>query len=410
MLFRFSLYGFLKNQRYFEPFLILAFRAKGLSFFQIGILIAFREVCINLFEVPSGAVADVCGRRRSMIISFSAYIMSFSVFALATGWWLLFPAMLLFALGEAFRTGTHKAMIFDWLSQEGRSEERTRVYGFTRSWSKIGSAASVIIAAALVFISGNYQYVFWLSIPPYLLNIINFLGYPRSLDCRSPESPSVPRVARLLWRAVRDTARRPVLRGLILESMLFEGTFKATKDYIQPILKQTALALPLLLALSADRRTAILVGIVFFTLHLFESAASRRSYLLAERTGGELQANRVIWIVALLAYAFMAAALWRDAIGAALLIYVGLYVSQNFWRPILISRFSYHAEEESMATVLSIESQAKTLATMIIAPTLGLAVDHWGFWPVGFIGCAAAVAGTYVNTRARSQAPQGGHD
>ena len=61
MLFRFSLYGFLKNQTYFEPFLILAFREKGLSFFQIGLLIGFREVCVNLFEVPSGAVADLYG-------------------------------------------------------------------------------------------------------------------------------------------------------------------------------------------------------------------------------------------------------------------------------------------------------------------------------------------------------------
>ena len=30
MLFRFSLYGFLKNQRYFEPFLVLVFLEKGL--------------------------------------------------------------------------------------------------------------------------------------------------------------------------------------------------------------------------------------------------------------------------------------------------------------------------------------------------------------------------------------------
>ena len=59
MLFRFSLYGFLKNQQYYDPFLILAFREKGLSFFQIGLLIGFREVCINLFEIPSGAVADM---------------------------------------------------------------------------------------------------------------------------------------------------------------------------------------------------------------------------------------------------------------------------------------------------------------------------------------------------------------
>ncbi|MDE0330630.1 MAG: MFS transporter, partial [Nitrospinae bacterium] len=77
MMFRFSLYGFLKNQTYFEPFLILAFLEKDLSFFQIGILIGFREVCINIFEIPSGAVADLYGRRRSMIFSFLAYIASF---------------------------------------------------------------------------------------------------------------------------------------------------------------------------------------------------------------------------------------------------------------------------------------------------------------------------------------------
>ena len=67
MLFRFCLYGFLKNQQYFEPFLILAFRQKGLSFAMIGLLVGFREICINLMEVPSGAIADVTGRRRAMI-------------------------------------------------------------------------------------------------------------------------------------------------------------------------------------------------------------------------------------------------------------------------------------------------------------------------------------------------------
>ncbi|MBT7298324.1 MAG: MFS transporter, partial [Victivallales bacterium] len=59
MLFRFCLYGFLKNQQYYEPFLILVFREKGLSFLQIGLLVGFREICLNLFEIPSGAVADL---------------------------------------------------------------------------------------------------------------------------------------------------------------------------------------------------------------------------------------------------------------------------------------------------------------------------------------------------------------
>ncbi|MEE9435982.1 MAG: hypothetical protein V3V37_04805, partial [Candidatus Adiutricales bacterium] len=72
LIFRFSLYGFLKNQQYYDPFIVLVFLEKGLSFFMIGLLIGFREICINIMEIPSGAMADMFGRRRSMILAFSA--------------------------------------------------------------------------------------------------------------------------------------------------------------------------------------------------------------------------------------------------------------------------------------------------------------------------------------------------
>ena len=102
MLLRFSLYGFLKNQRYYEPFLVLAFLEKGLSFFTIGVLVGFREACMNLFEVPSGAAADLYGRRRAMIASFSAYIVSFVVFAWSTELWMLFVALGVLLTGSGY--------------------------------------------------------------------------------------------------------------------------------------------------------------------------------------------------------------------------------------------------------------------------------------------------------------------
>ena len=81
MLIRFCLYGFLKNQRYFEPFFVLALLEKGLDFATIGLLVGFRELVVLLLEVPSGAIADVFGRRRAMMLSFSAYALSFLLFA-----------------------------------------------------------------------------------------------------------------------------------------------------------------------------------------------------------------------------------------------------------------------------------------------------------------------------------------
>ncbi len=409
MLFRFSAYGFLKNQRYFEPFLILAFREKGLSFLDIGLLIGFREICVYLLDIPSGAVADLHGRRRGMILSFSAYILSFSLFALAGGMTMLFCGMFLFALGEVFRTGTHKAMIFEWLRRQGRESEKVRVYGFTRSWSKIGSAVGALVAAALVFSSGRYEMVFWISIVPAALNILNFLTYPKYLDGPMEKTrASMGETFRFAWKAVRQSLTRPVLRRLLTESMVFEGTFKVTKDYLQPLLKHLALALPFLAALpfldsSMDetRRGAVLVGVVYCALYLLMSFASRNAHRLSDRLGGEDRAVRFLWKANFLLFAALLVLLLSGHAILAVLGFVALGVAQNLFRPTQVSRYAAHSPPEMHATILSVEAQVKALFAAVLAPLLGLAVDlqqaaHTDggiptFWPVaaaGIAGCA----------------------
>lgn len=408
MLFRFSLYGFLKNQRYYDAFLILAFREKGLSFFQIGILIGFREVCTNLFEIPSGAVADLYGRRRAMIFSFVAYIASFATFAMSEALFLLFGGMFFFGLGDAFRSGTHKAMIFDWLRQQGRADEKTKIYGYTRSWSQMGSAVSVLIAGALVFYRGNFTDIFWFSIVPYAFNIVNFFGYPAALDGDRKSEFSLKTVTALLGKALKLSVQFPPLRRLVFEGMGFEGMFKASKDYLQPILKQTAIAMPLLLTLDESKRAALLVAGVYFALYFLSSFASRNSHKVTEWQGSDEGAARVLWWVNLGLYALLIPALWFNTYPAIIALFVGLAILQNFWRPGLISRFNAQSTPEMSATVLSIEAQAKSLATIVLAPSLGWLVDVVdGFWPVGVIGTliALAILLVYRNSDVTVQAP-----
>ncbi|MBN1885146.1 MAG: MFS transporter [Candidatus Krumholzibacteriota bacterium] len=406
MIKRFSLYGFLKNQRYFEPFIVLYFLELGLSFTEIGLLVAFREICINLIEVPSGALADIWGRRRCMVVSFAAYIFSFALFAAARSFAGLFPPLFLFAAGEAFRTGTHKAIIFTWLRLEGRTPEKARVYGYTRSWSKIGSAVSIVFATLFVFFARDYRIVFLLSIPPYAVGIVNFLLYPAALDGRAASAPAPGDVWRHLARTIHRTAAEKPLRRLVAESMGFEGIFRAVKDFIQPLIASAALALPLAAGLDDTRRTALLVGLVYVVLHLGSAAASRRAHVMAERAGGEERASRLLWRNALVLYAALAAFLYAGVTAAAVVLFVFLHLLQNVWRPLLVSRFDAFADERSGATVLSIENQAKTISTMLVAPAVGLAVDlvrrrgiGGEFWPVGIAG--AVVALFFVWTGAR---------
>jgi MFS family permease len=411
MIRRFSLYGFLKNQRYFEPFFLLVFLDKGLSFVEIGLLVSIREGAVIVMEVPSGALADMYGRRRSMILSFSAYCVSFLVFAAVDAFALLAVAMVLFGVGEAFRTGTHKAMIFSWLRAQGRQNERTKVYGYTRSWSKFGSALSSVLAAAFVFTSGDYSWVFYAALVPYVLSIVNFLGYPAEV-----EDTAGPRqhVVRHMWQTLTASLRLARLRRLYAESMGYEGIFHAVKDYVQPVILAGAVSVAAATAiggsLSETRLTALAIVPVYVTLYLLSGFASRRAHLFVDRHDDEDHAAGTIWRLTFVVFATLGVVAYFDRPGWIVAAFIALHVLQNVWRPILISRFDTHGGSLPGATLLSVESQARRFGTMLFAPLVGWSVDAvtrggWGgsFWPIGALG--VVIAGAFVAATRRMDGP-----
>lgn len=412
MLLRFCLYGFLKNQRYFEPFLVLVFLGKGLSFFDIGSLIGFRELVVNLVEVPSGAVADLWGRRRSLMLSFSAYIVSFLIFHQARTLAWLFLAMAFFGVGEAFRSGTHKAVIFDWLKAQGRGGEKAAVYGTTRSWSQVGSAISVVIAVVIVLVDGGYQRVFLFAVIPYGLGLINFFGYPE--DPPYSAAPSWGRLLGHLVASFRQALGQIPVRRLLGESMLQRGTYVTTKDYLQPVLEATAIGLPLLAvsrgvgsvagsaAAAADplaQRTALLVGAVYFVLHLLSAIATRRAHRVERRLGGPVATARWIWRANLLLFALLVPSLLGDWNLVIILAFVALSMLQNLWKPLFLARIDEVSDDALGATLLSIDSQAKALFVLPAAPLLGWGVDHFGLVAVAWAGVATAMLGWWVTKR-----------
>ncbi len=382
---------------------MLIFLQQGLSFFVIGLLVAVRDVTVNLLEIPSGALADSFGRRGSMMVAFLAYIISFVTFAVAQATWMYFLAMFLFGIGESFRTGTHKAMIFQWLRLQGRESERTRVYGLTRSWSKIGSAVSGMIAAGFVLFTGTYANIFWFAIIPYAINLINFAGYPRALDGEHAKATSLKESARRLWGTLKAVVRKPALRRLVSESMGWEGFFHAAKDYLQPALQALALWWFVNLwptdGLNQPQQTALFVGPVYALLFLLSAAASRRAHRLVQACGGETAAARRLWQLNALTLSALFVTAWLQLSWILVAAFVMLHVLQNLWRPILVSRFDEQSDPSEGATVLSVESQAQRFATLLIAPLLGWLVD-WAtgvtpiasLWPIGAVGALIALS------------------
>lgn len=374
---KFSAYGFLKNLRFFEPFLILYLRDIGLDYLSIGTLYAVREITVNLLEIPTGVVADALGRRRTMVASFVAYIGSFVLFFVAHGFWIVLGAMVLFAGGDALRTGTHKAMIMSYLRATGRADQKSRYYGRTRSWSQIGSAVSALGGAAIVFFAAGYRRVFVFSIVPYILDLLLIVSYPRSLDgARRPVgigevAESFKRTVRAAWIA----ARKPRLPRLLAGASISGGLYQASKDFLQPILVALALAMPFLAGYADERRSAVVVGIVYAVLYVATSAASRKGADVAAALGGERRTMNGQLVVAGVCVLGAGALQLARVPWAAAALFVGVYLIHNLRRPVVVSLVSDCVTDDVQATAMSVESQLKTGFAAVFAFLIGLGAD-----------------------------------
>ena len=408
MFVRFRLYGFLKNLRFFDPFLILFFREMGFSFLDIGILYAIREICTNVLEIPTGVIADTFGRRRAMLASFSAYLGSFALFYAVPRFWVYALAMILFALGETFRSGTHKAMILEHLRLTDQEDRKVSYYGRTRAASQFGSAIASLIAAGLVLWTGAYRIVFLASTIPYMLGLLLFLTYPKHLDGERESFDGS--FGQRGWQQIRRTAteffstlRHPALLRAVLSSAGFDALFRSSKDYLQPILQAQALALPVLLTLDSDRRVAMVVGVLYFAIYLVTSYACSRAGHVERRLRSRAHAANATLIAGVGLLAIAGAATWGGVPGIAIAAFLLLYGTQNLRRPILVGVLSDHLSHGTMATGLSVETQIRTLFVAGLAPLLGFLADRFG---VGIALLLLAALATAVLPMLRLKAPR----
>ncbi|MBN2611503.1 MAG: MFS transporter [Bacteroidales bacterium] len=381
--YKFCLYGFLKNQRFFEPFFMLYFLEQGMSYTQIGTLYAIREVVRNIFEIPSGMLADAFGRRGTMMVSFSFYIFSFILYYFADSYWALAIACFVFGAADAFRTGTHKAMIFQYLKLQGWEKQKVHYYGHTRSWSQMGSAISSLVAAAIVFKSGHYESIFLFSMFPYTLDLLLMASYPKVLEGETSNGPkeSIAKVfKRVFIEFIYSFKNIRVLKAIVNMSA-FSGYYQAVKDYLQPVIQTFALSLPVLLTLDHNKKEAVIVGIIYFLLFFATSFAARNSGNISDKFKTLAKPLNLTLIIGLSAGILIGIFYKINLTWVSLILFIFIYVIENLRRPMAISFVTEQLNQNILASVLSAESQANTVFAAINAVLFGLFADHFGVGP-----------------------------
>ncbi len=378
--FKFCAYGFLKNLRFFEPFLILFYLEKGLNYTQIGSLYAINEVIRNIFEIPAGIISDALGRRKTLIFSFTLYIVSFVIFYFSESYIWFITAILFYAFGDAFRTGTHKAMILTYLKLKGWEKQKIHYYGHTRSWSQRGSAISALLAGLIMFNMGSYKMIFLISAIPYILDLLLMLSYPKVLDGEIQRLDGV-RLKSVFTKVIKEFAysfKNTKVLGAMGNTALFSGYFKGLKDYIQPMINALAVSAPILLYMEKQQKTAVLIGGIYFIIYLMTSAISRRSGKVADRFSS-LSLTLSITLVLGLSIGFISGLAYSyNLMLLSVILFIGVFLTENLRRPMAVGYISELLNKDILVTALSAESQAQSLIATIVAFGIGILADILG--------------------------------
>ncbi len=371
---KFCAYGFLKNLKFFEPYLIIYLMSKGIDLFFIGILIAVREIIINVFEVPSGLIADYFGRKKELYFCFSFYIVSFIIFFFADNFLIATAAMMFFGLGEAFRSGTHKAMIYTYLDSKNWQSEKVFVYGRTRSFSLIGSAISSAVGIILILTVPDDNYIFLFSIIPYILDLLLIMSYPKMLDKSDKKHDTS--FKSMISDLINSFKLNKKLRNILVEEGMLEACISYIKDLIQPILEIIIVGsgIALISSLSAQDNLKVILGVVYAVLNLIGSVFSKKAYLIKNKA----KSIDILYIIHIaLAIICLLLAVFSNQYIAVCIIYVFIYALHSVRKPVYTDEIDNHMQKQARATMISVSAQLKSIFLMVFAPLLGFIADNF---------------------------------
>src|SRR5215470_19599941 len=110
------------------PMYALFLLHRGLDLFQMTVVPAVYWIVSFLFEVPTGAFADLAGRKTAFVLSCAVRMVAFGMYAVADGFGGFVLAEFVDALGSTLANGALDAWAVDSLRAEGDRRPADRFF------------------------------------------------------------------------------------------------------------------------------------------------------------------------------------------------------------------------------------------------------------------------------------------
>ncbi len=162
----------------YMPIVVPFYKSNGLEMADIMILQAIYSIVIVILEIPSGYLADVWGRKRTMVLGALMGVTGFSIYGVSYGFTGFLIAQIVLGIGQSCVSGADSAMLYDSLLEIRRSRQYSKFEGRITSLGNLAEAAASLLSIGLI--------TFSLRTPYYGQIIVAAIAVPAALTLREP--------------------------------------------------------------------------------------------------------------------------------------------------------------------------------------------------------------------------------
>ena len=337
----------------------LAYR--GFSLLELGIFEGIFHITSFLMEVPTGAVADIWGRKISRLCGRAMFFLSLLIMYYSGSFFIQAAGFAFCAIGYNLESGAGEALVYDSMLLSGEKE----------NYKKIAGRQELILQAAFIisYLAGgylavrSYLYVFMLSALFAAASFITALGFkePPIREEREKKKFHPEDILKSMISQTGDSIivirQKPRIALFILFSEIIFTFIISLFFYLQNFWK-------------GEGKSEFYIGIVYAVYALTAGITGYKASVIEKKIGEKG--------VLLLMPAALVFCLWGIALSGYKEIF---YILTGVIEGVLIVAISDYINRlipsANRATVLSFQSMAFSFFMIIVFPVVGWIGDNY---------------------------------
>ena len=153
------IYCFLKNFDISSSIWVLYMVFKGMTLWQIGIVEGIYHLTSLICEVPTGAFADLLGRKKVILVGRICSAISSLICLFGGSMWHFAIAFAISAIGQNLNSGSEEALVYDSMKELGQEERYIKVNSRLNVLIEVAQGIATVLGGVIAELSFAWCYI-----------------------------------------------------------------------------------------------------------------------------------------------------------------------------------------------------------------------------------------------------------